>query len=54
MKQKTHKHDVVKAARNLIEEGIYDAQELYKSLTNRYPGVDYRVIRDAVHSAKCW
>lgn len=54
MKQKTHKHDVVKTARGLIEEGVFDAQELYHNLTTRYPQVDYRVIRDAVHSAKCW
>jgi hypothetical protein len=52
MRPKTHKQEIKKAVKNLMEDGVYEPSELFDTLYEKYPSADYRVIREAIHEVK--
>jgi hypothetical protein len=41
-----------KTAKQLVTLGVHDQEKLFKLLQDRYPGIHYSLIREAVHNAK--
>lgn len=51
-RQKTHRKDIVRQAKTLLKQGVYDPLELFEELYDLFPYAHYSVIREIVHKVK--